>query len=174
MGHLHFWITTIPGDMSHLSRGNVPCGIAHKNQAGPLPRQTNHQIPVFGHGEVRGKKGTSVSQKGLEACYCLWGVPFRPSPGSYPGPVQVPSRVRGGPVQICPCALFYSVSDPSRSRGGGHPGPSWSHPAPERFLTGSGLDGQKQTSWPLLSIPRSSANNLGEIPREMGALSPLF
>ena len=39
-------------------------------------------------------------QKGLEVCYCLWGVPSRPSPGSYPGPVQVPSRVRGGPVQI--------------------------------------------------------------------------
>ena len=37
---------------------------------------------------------------GLEVCYCLWGVPSRPSPGSYPGPVQVPSRVRGGPVQI--------------------------------------------------------------------------
>ena len=28
------------------------------------------------------------------------GVPSRPTPGSYPGPVQVPSRVRGGPVQI--------------------------------------------------------------------------
>ena len=27
-------------------------------------------------------------------------MPSRPSPGSYPGPVQVPSRVRGGPVQI--------------------------------------------------------------------------
>ena len=27
-------------------------------------------------------------------------VPSRPTPGSYPGPVQVPSRVRGGPVQI--------------------------------------------------------------------------
>ena len=40
------------------------------------------------------------SQKGLEVCYCLWGVPSRPSPGSYLGPVQVPSRVRGGPVQI--------------------------------------------------------------------------
>ena len=39
-------------------------------------------------------------QKGLEVCYCLWGVPSRPSLGSYPGPVQVPSRVRGGPVQI--------------------------------------------------------------------------
>ena len=41
-----------------------------------------------------------TSQKGLEVCYCLWGVPSRPSPGSYPGPIQVPSRVRGGPVQI--------------------------------------------------------------------------
>ena len=39
-------------------------------------------------------------QKGLEVCYCLWGVPSRPPPGSYPGPGQVPSRVRGGPVQI--------------------------------------------------------------------------
>ena len=39
-------------------------------------------------------------QKGLEVCYCFWGVPSRLSPGSYPGPVQVPSRVRGGPVQI--------------------------------------------------------------------------
>ena len=28
------------------------------------------------------------------------GVPSRPTTGSYPGPVQVPSRVRGGPVQI--------------------------------------------------------------------------
>ena len=43
---------------------------------------------------------TDSFQKGLEVCYCLWGVPSRPSPGSYPGPVQVPSRVRGGPVQI--------------------------------------------------------------------------
>ena len=33
-----------------------------------------------------------------------------------------------------PCALFYSVSDPSRSRGRGHPRPSLSHPAPERSL----------------------------------------
>ena len=40
------------------------------------------------------------NQKGLEVFYCLWGVPSRPSPGSCPGPVQVPSRVRGGPVQI--------------------------------------------------------------------------
>ena len=41
-----------------------------------------------------------LGQKGLEVCYFFWGVPCRPSPGSYPGPVQVPSRVRGGPVQI--------------------------------------------------------------------------
>ena len=53
--------------------------------------------------KVKGGKNTptpSLSQKGLQVCYCLWGVPSRPSPGSYPGPVQVPSRVRGGPVQI--------------------------------------------------------------------------
>ena len=44
--------------------------------------------------------GQPNNQKGLEVCCCLWGVPSRPSPGSYPGPVQVPSRVRGCPVQI--------------------------------------------------------------------------
>ena len=74
------------------------------------------------------------NQKGLEVCYCLWGVPSRPLPGSDPGPVQVPSRVRGGTVQIRHVLCFNSVSDPSRSRGGGQPGPSWSHPAPERSL----------------------------------------
>ena len=50
----------------------------------------------FFKGLEEGREG----QKGLQVCYCLWGVPSRPSPGSYPGPVQVPSRVRGGPVQI--------------------------------------------------------------------------
>ena len=50
------------------------------------------------------------------------GVPSRPSPG--------PNLARPGPDS--PCALFYSVSDPSRSRGGGHLGPSWSRPAPDR------------------------------------------
>ena len=46
------------------------------------------------------RESIRANQKGLEVCYCLWGVPSRPSPGSSPGPVQVPSRVRGGPVQI--------------------------------------------------------------------------
>ena len=47
-----------------------------------------------------------------------------------PGPIPSPRWSRPD----SPCALFYSVSDPSRFRGGGHPGPSWSHPAPERSL----------------------------------------
>ena len=51
------------------------------------------------------------------------GVPSRPSPGSDPRPVQIRPH--------SPCALFFSISDPSRSRGGGHPGPSWSHSGPE-------------------------------------------
>ena len=56
-----------------------------------------------------------LHQKGLEVCYSLWGVPSRPSPGSYPGPVQVPSRVRCGPVQIRH-VLYFTVFRT-------HPGP---------------------------------------------------
>ena len=56
------------------------------------------------------------------------GVPSRPLPRSGPGPIPGPKGSRPD----SPCALFYSILDPSRSRGGGHPGPSWSHPAPER------------------------------------------
>ena len=37
-----------------------------------------------------------------------------------PGPILGPKGSRPD----SPCALFYSISDPSRSRGGGHPGPS--------------------------------------------------
>ena len=62
-----------------------------------------------------GFTGTNFSQKGLEVCCCLWGVPSRPSPGSYPGPVQVPSRVRGGPVQIRHVLCFTAFQT--------HPGP---------------------------------------------------
>ena len=54
-------------------------------------------------------------QKGLEVCYCPRGVPSRPSPGSYPGPVQVPSRVRGAPVQIRHVLCFPAFRT--------HPGP---------------------------------------------------
>ena len=89
-----------------------------------------------------------INQKGLEVCYCLWGVPSRPSPGTYPGPVQVPSRVRGGPVQIRHVLCFTVFRT--------HPGPEIGPSRPvlvpscsRAFLKGSGLDGQKQTSWPL-------------------------
>ena len=75
-------------------------------------------------------------------------MPSRPSPGSYPGPVQVPSRVRGGPVQIRHVLCFTVFRT--------HPGPEVRAIPPvlvpscsRAFLTGSGLDGQKQTSWPL-------------------------
>ena len=87
-------------------------------------------------------------QKGLEVCCCLWGVPSRPSPGSYPRPVQVPSRVRGGPVQIRHVLCFTVF----RTHPGPEVGPSRPVLVPScsrAFLTGSGLDGQKQTSWPL-------------------------
>ena len=69
------------------------------------------------------------SRKGLEVCYCLWGCHPDPRLGrswARPGPILGPKRSRPN----SPCALFYSISDPSRCRGGGHPGPSWSHPGP--------------------------------------------
>ena len=140
-------------------------------------------------------------------------MPFRPSPGSYPGPVQVPSRVRGGPVQIRHVLCFTVFRTlqpllfwkklgffPKKSKGFSLRGtpqilgkgrknarkskenrkpkktrkskkariggsgqyfgpiqvPRWGSSRPvlvpscsRAFLTGSGLDGQKQTSWPL-------------------------
>ena len=53
-----------------------------------------------------------------------------------------------------PCALRYSVSDPSRSRGGGHPGPSWSHPAPERSLQDRAWTGRNRLLGHFRSIIR--------------------
>ena len=75
-------------------------------------------------------------------------MPSRPSPGSDPGPVQVPSWVRRGPVQIRHVLYFTAfraqpVLVPSRSRA---------------FLPGSGLDKRKQTSWPLPSLVLHFAN----------------
>ena len=71
----------------------------------------------------------ALCQKGLRGLLSSMWMPSRPSPGSDPGPVQFLSRVQRGPVQIGHCFLN-SVSDPSRSRGGAHPRPSWSHPGP--------------------------------------------
>ena len=70
----------------------------------------------FPHFHVRPK---SIFQKGIEVCYCLsdWGclawVPSWARPGPIPGPK--------GSRPDSPCALFYSISDPSRSRGGAIP-----------------------------------------------------
>ena len=83
------------------------------------------------------------------------GVPSRPSPGSDPRPVQVPSRVQRGPVQIGHVLCFPGFRT--------HPGPevapilvpSWSR----TFLPGSGLDRPKQTSWPLLTCSSDTLEN---------------
>ena len=53
-----------------------------------------------------------------------------------PGPIPGPKGSRPD----SPCALFSSISGPSRSRGGGHPGPSWSRPAPERSFQDRATD----------------------------------
>ena len=74
------------------------------------------------------------------------------------------SRARPGPIPSprcsrpdSPCALFYSVSDPSRSRGGGHPGPSWSHPAPERSLQDRAWTGRNRLLGHFRPDPNTSA-----------------
>ena len=78
-------------------------------------------------------------RKGLEVCYCLWGVPSRPSAGSYPGPVQVPSRVRGGPVQIrhvlC-FTVFRTHPDPEVGAIPASPGPILLLSVPSRIRHG--------------------------------------
>ena len=88
------------------------------------------------------------NQKGLEVCYCLWGCHPDPRLGpilgpsrSHPGSEVVPSRFAMcfvlqcfGPIQVPRWGPSRPVLVPSCSRA---------------FLTGSGLDGQKQTSWPL-------------------------
>ena len=82
------------------------------------------------------------------------GVPSRPSPGSYPGPVQVPSRVEGVPSRFAMCFVLQYFGPIQVPRWGpSRPvlGPSCSR----AFLPGSGLDGPKQTSWPLPIIHRS-------------------
>ena len=75
-------------------------------------------------------------------------------------PVQVPSRVRGGPVQIRHVLCFTVFRT--------HPGPEVgaipARPGPillPSVLTGSGLDGQKQTSWPLPSLADGSNEGIG-------------
>ena len=92
------------------------------------------------------------NQKGPEVCYCLWGVPSRPS-GSILGPSRSHPRSEVvlsrfamcfvlqcfGPIQVLRWGPSRPVLVPSCSRA---------------FLPGSGLDGQKQTSWPLPRKPR--------------------
>ena len=77
-----------------------------------------------------------------------------------PGPIP-------GPRWSCPdlpCALFYSVSDPSRSRGGGNPGPSWSHPAPQRSLQDRAWTGRTRLLGHFRKCPSASPDILARAP----------
>ena len=75
-------------------------------------------------------------------------MPSRPSPGSDPWPVHVPSWVRRGSVQIRHVLCLQHFGPIQVLRWG----PSWPvlvQSWSRAFLPGSGLDGPKQTSWPL-------------------------
>ena len=90
-------------------------------------------------------------QKGLEVCYCLWGC----HPDLSLGLILGRSRsIRGpkGSRPHSPCALFYNVSDPSRSQGGGHPGLVPSVPSRMGF-------GRSETDF-LATSEKSSENRL--------------
>ena len=90
-------------------------------------RLLKHDFPVHGRSLLLSLGG---------AIQTLAWVPSWARPGPIPGP--------RGSRPDSPCALFYSVSDPSRSRGGGHPGPSWSHPAPERSFQDQAWTGRNR------------------------------
>ena len=72
-------------------------------------------IAMFLYRPFLGGVPTTPDPKGLDVCYCLWGCHPDPRLGSDPGPVQVPSQVRRGPVQIRHVLYF----TPFRT----HPGP---------------------------------------------------
>ena len=134
----------------------------------------------------------SPHQKGLDVCYCLWGAPSRPSPGCGPGPVQVLSRVRRGPIQIRHVRCF-SFSAFRTHPGGSHPGPSWSHPGPERSFQDRAWTGRNRLLGPfrlqklpwVLFCPTFCAKSSGPIlvdfyrfslpsPGQFGQFSPDF
>ena len=87
-----------------------------------------------------------------------------------PGPI--PGLKRSRPDS--PCALFYSVSDPSRSWGGGHPGQSWSHPAPKLSFWDGAWTGQNRLLghfwiWATERAQREALNDLYlQIARKQG------
>ena len=94
-------------------------------------------------------------QKGLEVCYCLWVC--HPDPRL--GPILGPSRSHPGsqvvPSRFAMCFVLHCFGPIQVPRWGpSRPVlvPSWSR----AFLPGSGLDGPKQTSWPLLNIIRNT------------------
>ena len=102
---MHFWGFGVPGLCSRsgrLQHLDSVCPLKFVLLSAALLFVCSFDFFGFSGNDVQQKlaKKFDINQKGLEVCYCLWGVPSRPSPGSYPGPVQVSSRVRGGPVQI--------------------------------------------------------------------------
>ena len=92
-----------------------------------------------------------LCQKGLEVCYCLWGH-NHPDPRlglilGHPGPHP---RSEGVPFRFAAmCFVLQRFGPVQVPRAGAIPAPiqvpSWSW----AFFPGSGLDGPKQTSWPL-------------------------
>ena len=95
------------------------------------------------------KRRRTLSQKGLEVCYCLWGC----HPVPHLGPILGPSRSHpgsGGPVQIrhvlC-FTVFRTHPGPEVGAIPACPGPILLPSVPSRI--GPGRAAPKQISWPL-------------------------
>ena len=111
-------------------------------------------------GGLQTKGFPTFSQKGLEVCYCPWGVPSRPLAWvlswARPGPIPGPRWSRPGPSRFAMCFVLQCFGPIQVPRWG--PSRPVLVPSCSRaFLTGSGLDGQKQTSWPLPILAKGPA-----------------
>ena len=102
-----------------------------------------------------GAKGVRFCRKGLEICYCLWGCHPDPRLGPILGPSRSHPGSEGVPSRFAMCFVLQYFGPIQVPRWG----PSrpvlvrcWSR----AFLPGSGLDGPKQTSWPLPILGGSS------------------
>ena len=98
--------------------------------------------------QAGGQKRFYNSQKGLEVCYCLWGRHPDPRLGPILGPFRSHPGSEGVPSRFAMCFVLQCF-EPIQVPRWGPSRPVLVLSCSRAFLPGSGLDGPKQTSWPL-------------------------